>query len=194
MNEELPKLMADAQAIADDAQKTFGHVSGEQLNWKANADQWSVAQCFAHLIAINSVYFPVIERIVRGGYRPSWKERLPLLPRFFGSMVLKAVEPQGARKFKAATRFQPSNSTIAGDIISKFRTHQKDVIEHMRMSEQVDLRRVIITSPVASMVTYSLLDAYRIVVAHERRHIAQARRVMETRGFPGGATSAVKSG
>jgi hypothetical protein len=43
---------------------------------------------------------------------------------------------------------------------------------------------IIITSPFAGAVIYSLLDAFRLVVAHERRHFAQARRVMETHGFP----------
>jgi len=49
---------------------------------------------------------------------------------------------------------------------------------------KLDLRKVIITSPVASFATYSLLDAYKILVAHERRHMTQAKRVMETDGFP----------
>jgi hypothetical protein len=28
------------------------------------------------------------------------------------------------------------------------------------------------------------MDGYRIIVTHERRHILQARRVMEAGGFP----------
>src|SRR5687768_16761924 len=43
---------------------------------------------------------------------------------------------------------------------------------------------IVITSPFVSTVVYSLLDAFRLVVAHERRHFAQARRVMEVNGFP----------
>jgi hypothetical protein len=32
--------------------------------------------------------------------------------------------------------------------------------------------------------TYSLMDAYRIVVVHEQNHLAQARGVMASPGFP----------
>jgi hypothetical protein len=184
MNEELPTLITEAQAIATDARKTFGHLNGTQLNWKPGADRWSVAQCFSHLIAINSDYFPIIERIARGDYTPSWQERLPLLPRLFGSLVLSAVQPDAARKFKANPRFNPSSSAIEPDIVAKFEAHQRAVVDHMRMTERIDLRRLIITSPVASVATYSLLDAYRIIVAHERRHMEQARRVTELPGFP----------
>jgi hypothetical protein len=46
------------------------------------------------------------------------------------------------------------------------------------------LKKIIITSPVASFVTYSLLDGYKIIVAHEQRHFAQAKRVMQLSEFP----------
>jgi hypothetical protein len=54
----------------------------------------------------------------------------------------------------------------------------------MRSLENKDPAETIITSPFASVVVYSLLDAFRLIVAHERRHFAQAQRVMETAGFP----------
>ena len=184
MNEELPKLIDEAQAITRDAQKIFGHLNTEQLNWKPNVDQWSVAQCFEHLIVIAAAGFPRIKKIANGDYKPSLKERLPLLPRFFGAMIFKAVQPQAKRKFKADARFEPASSTIRGDIIPKFTAHQEEVIGLMKMTQGLDLKKVIITSPVASFATYSLLDAYKILVAHERRHMEQAQRVMTASGFP----------
>jgi hypothetical protein len=54
----------------------------------------------------------------------------------------------------------------------------------MRATEGADLRGLKVTSPVSPVATYSLLDAYRILVAHERKHFEQARRVMQTEGFP----------
>ena len=53
MSPELPSLIAEANAIAADAQRTFGPLNREQLNWRDRAGQWSVAQCFEHLIKIN---------------------------------------------------------------------------------------------------------------------------------------------
>ncbi len=66
-------------------------------------------------------------------------------------------------------------------MIVRFVRHQGEMAALMRATEGADLRRTIVTSPVA---TYSLLDAYRIVVAHERKHFEQARRVTEAEGFP----------
>ena len=184
MNEELAKLIDEAGAVAEDAQKSFGQLNATQLNWRPTPSQWSVAQCLDHLIVINSTYFPAIEKIARNGYKPSAQERLPLLPRLFGPLVLGAVSPEGKRNYKASSHVLPSSSAIGADIVERFRAHQKELIRHMKMTENLDLSNTIITSPVASFATYSMLYAYRIVVAHERRHLFQAQRVMDATGFP----------
>jgi hypothetical protein len=184
MNKELPAVIADANAIAADAERTFGRLNREQLNWKPRADQWSVAQCFEHLIKINSAYFPQLRLIEQDAYASTWRDYVPVLGRFFGSMILRAVQPASPRKFKAAQHVEPSTGTIDGDIIARFTAHQQEVIKHMTMTGSRDLRAVVVTSAVAPIAFYSALDAFRILVAHERRHIAQAERVINADGFP----------
>jgi hypothetical protein len=40
------------------------------------------------------------------------------------------------------------------------------------------------TSPFIKVITYSVLDGWRLVFAHDRRHLEQARRVTLSPGFP----------
>jgi hypothetical protein len=40
------------------------------------------------------------------------------------------------------------------------------------------------TSPFIRIVTYSVLDGWRLMVSHDRRHLEQARRVTESPEFP----------
>ena len=54
----------------------------------------------------------------------------------------------------------------------------------MTMTGSRDLRRVMVRSAVAPVAFYSALDAFRILVAHERRHMAQAERILKADGFP----------
>lgn len=184
MNDDVPQLIGQLKRVSEEATDSFSSLTPEQLNWKPSANEWSIAQCFEHLIVSNAGYIPLIEKVVRGEHKPSLKERVPVLPRFFGSMVLKAVQPQGQRKYKAGRGFQPSTSSIGSDIITRFTTQQAQLAERMQSTTDLDLRNIIVTSPVASFVTYSLLDAYRIVVAHEQRHLAQAKRVTARDAFP----------
>jgi len=184
VNEELPALTSEAGAIAADFERVFGPLSREQLNWKRQADQWSVAQCFEHLIKINTAYFPQFRLIEEGADAPSWRDRAPWLGRFFGSMILRAVQPESQRKFKAAKHVEPSTSAIDEGIIARFTAHQREVIQHMTLTGSRDLSAIVVTSAVAPVAFYSALDAFRILVAHERRHMAQAERVTRADGFP----------
>jgi len=184
MNDALPQLIEELHAVAADARSTFGRLTNEQLNWKPSPDEWSVAQCLDHLVVSNEEFFPLIDKIKRGAHKPSLKERVPILPRVFGSLVLNAVKPEGQRKLKAAKPFQPSTSKIGADIVSRFENQQEEIAKQMKATENFDLRKIIVTSPIASFVTYSVFDAYRIIVAHDQRHVAQAKRVMAREGFP----------
>jgi hypothetical protein len=38
----------EAEIIAGDAQILFGHLNKQQLNWKPDADSWSVGQSLEH--------------------------------------------------------------------------------------------------------------------------------------------------
>ena len=67
---------------------------------------------------------------------------------------------------------------------SQFVGHQGELAGLVRANEGTDFKGTIITSAISPFVTYSMLDACRIAVAHERRHFAQARRVTEAEGFP----------
>jgi hypothetical protein len=98
-------------------------------------------------------------------------------------LILRAVQPQAQRKFKAARNVEPSASAIGGDIISRFTAHQQEVIGHMKSSGTRNLSTVVVTSPVAAVAFYSALDAFKILVAHERRHMAQAERVIASHDF-----------
>jgi len=183
-NGETDGLVAELEAVAEDASKVFGNLSAAQLNWKPSAEQWSVGQCFDHLIVTNRCFFPDIERVAAGKYKSSLWGRVSPLSGFFGRFILKALDPEKGRKTKAPRVFEPATSDVAADVIERFAAHQEELSALMRATAGADLRGLKVTSPVSPVATYSLLDAYRIVVAHERKHFEQARRVTQTAGFP----------
>jgi hypothetical protein len=181
---ELDSLVSQADAIAVDAQNLFGGLTREQLNWKPSAERWSVAQCFDHLITSNSGYVAVLDDVLKGQKRSSIWQKLPFLPSLWGKILIKSLDPAQTRKMKAPKRFEPAQSDISGSIINEFAAQQEKLIEKIKASAHLDLERTVITSPAASFVTYSLMDAYRIIVVHERRHFQQAQRVTEESNFP----------
>ena len=181
---DLVTVIDAADKIAAEARSAFGELTPSQLNWKPAPERWSVAQCFDHLITTNAAYFPPIDNVLAGKKRTLW-EKMPVLPGLGGKLLLKFVEPTSTRKVKAPKIFQPAQSEVSGSVINDFVNHQHTVIEKMKSTEHLDLEKIVITSPVTTVMTYSLMDAYRILVVHERRHFQQAKRVTEETAFPG---------
>lgn len=182
--DELGGMLEELAAVAREAREVFGGLSAAQLNWKPAPEQWSVGQCFDHLIVTNRTFFPDMEKVAAGTYRSSLWGRVSPLSGFFGRYILGALDPTQGRKIKAPRAFLPASSDVDGEVIGRFVGNLSEVAAHMRATEGVDLGRTIVTSPAMALVTYSLLDVYRIFVAHARGHFEQARRVTRTAGFP----------
>ena len=180
---DLPSLITAANNIAADAKSTFGGLTPTQLNWKPSAERWSVAQCFDHLLTTNKGYFPPIEGVI-AGIKPTFWQRIPVLPGLAGKLLIKSLDPKSTRKIKAPGKFQPAQSDISASVIDDFVDQQTRIVDKMKSTEHLDLENIIITSPVAAAITYSLMDAYRVIVVHEARHFQQARRVTEEAAFP----------
>ena len=179
----LTDVIAAANNVANEARSTFGHLTPSQLNWKPSAERWSVAQCFEHLLTSNKGYLPIIDNVLAGYKRTLWQS-MPVLPGLMGRLLVKSMDPASTRKVKAPKRFQPAQSDISGSIINDFINLQKQIVDKMKATEHLDLEKIVITSPVAGVVIYSLMDAYRLIVVHEQRHFQQAKRVVEETGFP----------
>ena len=183
-NLALPQIFNEAEAIAGDAKTLFGNLSPEQLNWMPAADSWSVAQCLDHLISANSVYDPIFDSISKGEYRKTLLHRMPFLPSLIGRIIINAVSPDSQRKLKAPVPAQPSSSSIDPQIVERFVMRQRETLARMKSLKDKNTAEIIITSPFLKVMVYSLLDAFRLIVAHERRHFAQAQRVMRADRFP----------
>jgi hypothetical protein len=183
-NGEIDSLVKELQAVAEDALNLFGGMSTAQLNWKPSAEQWSVGQCFDHLIVTNRCFFPDMEKVASGKYKSSLWGRISPLSGFFGRYILKALDPEKGKKIKAPRAFLPASSDVDAEVIERFVENLSEVSARMRATEGADFGRTVITSPAMALVTYSLRDVYRIFVAHARSHFEQARRVTKAAGFP----------
>lgn len=182
---ELGGVLEELGAVAGEARGEFGRLSAAQVNWKPGPDEWSVGQCLEHLMKTNRGLFPVLERVARGEQRGTAWERWSPLSGLFGRLLARHLAKDG-QKFKAPAKLTPSASDLPADIVERFAAHQDELAGLIKATGRADLRGTVVTSPVSPLVTYNLLDAYRIVVAHERRHLRQASRVTRAPGFPAG--------
>jgi DinB superfamily len=181
---ELENLQAEIRLIAEQTQNEFGTLRADQLNWKPAAASWSVAQCFDHLITSSKGYFPIVEEVVSGQKKTRFMERVPILPRIWSKLLISSLDPKATRKMKSPAAFEPSSSDLPDSIIKDFISNQSHVLDAIGSVKNLNIDRIVITSPAAGFVTYSLLGAFRIIVVHEQRHFQQAMRVKANTNFP----------
>ncbi len=91
----------------------------------------------------------IIEAILAGRRRPSARERVPLLPSFFGRLFIRTLRPGSGWKTEARPAFSPSRSQIAADIVARFPERQGRRLGFMEATRGLDLEGITITSPVS---------------------------------------------
>jgi hypothetical protein len=181
----LPADIATAfDAIASESEAVFGQLDAGRLNWRPGQQQWSVAQCFEHLLTANRLMFRAADDALAGsGPRTIW-QRLPVLPGVLGRALIRSQAPGGNRKYAAPSKALPAASDIADDVVRRFVEQQREAARKVQLLDSTRLAQTIMTSPFVRVVTYSVLDGWRIVVAHDHRHVEQAKRVLQAREFP----------
>ena len=158
--------------------KQFGSLTAEQLNWKPNESQWSIAQNIDHLIVINESYYPIFEKLRSGNLKTPFVGKVGFLVSLFGKLILKGVQPDRKQKMKTFPIWEPSKSEISGNILERFEAHQTSLKDEIQSLSPYIEKRAVIFSPANNRIVYRLDTALDIIISHEKRHLEQAREVL----------------
>jgi hypothetical protein len=167
-----------------DAEATFGSLDARQLNWRSDPSRWSVAQCFEHLLKMNALMLPAAEDALDTTKLSTVWQRLPFLPSLFGRMMVRSQSPDARRKYTAPAPGRPSSSGIPPDVVQRFIEQQRALGTRLQSADERKAADTIMASPFIKVICYSVLDGWRLVFAHGRRHVEQARRVIREPTFP----------
>ena len=181
----LETIVSAAEENSKAARELVSGLSSAQLNWKPAPEKWSIAQCLDHL-AVTSRGFDgyFSDALVRGRKKWPVSKGPAYRPSFMGGWLIKLVHPETGRNLTAPKIFRPAESSNIDEPLEKFLKQQERFIEFVRETNGVDYNKTRLRSPVTPLMRYSLADAFVVTVVHGRRHLAQARRVRETSGFP----------
>lgn len=176
---------AQLHAIREDAEELLSGLSDAQLNWRPEPGRWSVAECVTHLSLTGSLYLPALDRGIAearergrtggGEYRPGW----------LGRILVRSMEPPPRMRSRTQERIRPpAPARTLEEVREEFFRVQDELERRLRDAEGIDLSRAKVTSPLAKWLRIRLGDALGFVLAHQRRHLWQARRVREDTAFP----------
>ena len=169
------------QRITSIFDNEFGGLPEEDLNWKSSESKWSIAQIMQHIITTNRSYFPLFNLIKNNKFNSPWIGKFPPLPSFMGKMILSYVRPDMKKKSKTVEIWEPSYSIIPVEILNRFKLHQEEFMQWIDLLDEYFDTNLIIRSPASRIIVYSLDTAIEIMVAHEERHLNQARDVLRVK-------------
>jgi hypothetical protein len=164
--------------ITFEAEMLFSKLSSEQLNWKPNAQTWSIAQNLEHLIVVNETYYPILRALKNGAYKKPFLANFSFIVSFFEKTVFNAVKPDRKNKMKTFPIWEPGQNSVRNDIVYQFKKHQTELQTQINEANELLNNRIVISSPASRIVVYRLEIAFDIIVTHEKRHLEQAKEIL----------------
>jgi hypothetical protein len=181
---ELEGYLEEIRYIRQDVAAIVAGLSREQFNWQPAASRWSIGQCFVHLNLTAAAFVPAIEAATADASARGLKSAGPFVYPLLERLFVASNEPPPKRRFRAFKRYRPAADHEPGEVMNKFLQWQDVLAERIRAADGLDLRRARRRSPILPLFTWSLGTMFALTLAHERRHIWQARQVRNDRAFP----------
>lgn len=180
--EQLAKIrleLADAQRRAH----RLGAASTGDL-WTARPapDQWSAAECLAHLNLTSRAFLPVVEEAIARGHDRQLFGSAHHRMDFVGRLLWLAVTVRVP--FKTTQPFVPLSTGRSDAVLAEFDGLQSRLIGCLEGVAGLDLGKLRIVSPFDSRLRYNLYSAFRLIPAHQRQHLAQAERIIDRNARP----------
>lgn len=179
---EIDQFRSQFEQLSADADGLTAPLSDEQFTWRPGPDSWSIAECLDHLNAAARVYLPALDEGIADAIRRGVYGEGPFKYNWLGRLSVRFSDMRV--RFKAPEDMQPGTGRSRREILAAFRAYQVQYIDRLRQANGVDLARARVRVPVTSWLRIPLGSGFAVMVAHSRRHLAQARRVMEAEHFP----------
>jgi len=146
-------------------------------------DRWSAAECLVHLSLTTLAYLPLIDRALRTGRQTGTVAPDATAPRRFrrdlvGWFLWHVTEPPIRRRLRTPAPFVPESAGSREELLAEFRQLQAALLQRVTDGEGLDLTRLWVTSPFDRRVRYHLYSCFRILTAHQRRHLWQAESAL----------------
>jgi DinB superfamily len=139
---------------------------------------WSAAECLSHLSISTDMFLPVLQQAIREAREKGLtSDRKPSMD-LIGRTLRWFLEPPIRSRVKTAAPLVPRSVRAKAEAFGEFSSLQSKLIDLLHAAEGLDLRKLKIVSPFDKRVKYNLYSAFRIIAAHQRRHLWQAEQAV----------------
>src|SRR5207247_2075066 len=99
-----------------------------------------------------------------------------------GWLLSWSLEPPARVRLKTIPRFVPTGAGSRDGVVADFTRLQAELALRLEAASGLDLNRARVVSPFNARLSYNLYSCFRVLLAHERRHLRQAAEVAGAAG------------
>jgi len=176
LQNDVRQLMAAAESM-----KSMDKI---KLGYPLNNGKWTAIQALEHLNIYNRFYLPAIEAAISESKttRSAWFNSGTLGNYFTNSMKPTDVY-QVKNKMKTTKSYHPPAALNGEDVIAEFMQHQEKLLHLLDAARERDMNSIRVPLTISKFIKFKLGDTFRFLVAHEQRHMVQARNAIHALGI-----------
>jgi len=181
MTPDIQALVNQLDAADRDAESLVSGMTQAQAAWQPASGSWSVAECLDHLGLTHHIYIADMEQAATRGRAQGKMRRGPARPGLGGGLFARLMEPPVRQRFriKAPEIIQPKSIPTIAQALAGFLASQQEVRNFLLSNAELDLAGIRFVHPFIPGLRFSLASGLSIILAHDRRHLWQARRARE---------------
>lgn len=176
-------LSAQVEAAAAEARALARGLSDTQFGWRQEPGRWSIGQCLVHLVRTGEPYLAPLDQALNAAPLAAGDPREPA-PGRLGRWTAWSMEPPPRFRMPAQRMIAPPPQTPRDEVVGAFMALQGDFMERLQRAAAREIGAVRVQSPLAGWLRMRVGDCLAFLLAHQRRHLWQARQVREDPRFP----------
>ena len=179
MNADTQSMLDQIEAIKAEGRAVTAGLTDEQLNWHSAEGSWSILDCLEHLNVSVTKTLPAFDRSIADGREKGQTSNGPFRYGWFARMFARSMEPPPKWRMRAPKmiRVAPATTRRSAEVLPEFARVRDQLGERARQADGLDLAHVRLTSPVNRLLRVPLGTYFAFILAHDRRHLWQARNV-----------------
>ncbi len=173
---DVKQLMAAAEQMKD--------MDKVKLAYPLTEGRWTAIQALEHLNMYGRYYLPAIEKAIsiNTGGKAAWFNT-GRMGGYFTNMMMPKTVYEVKNKMKAPKGYVPPAALNSESVIKEFLEQQRQLWQLLDRARERNLNDIRIPITLSKLIKLKLGDTFRFLVAHEQRHMIQARNAIHELGI-----------
>ena len=177
ISSQLETCVHDFRHAMGEARNLLTYTGEEALRKRRSPSSWSALECIVHLNLATTAMLPGIRQAVEAAQQGSDDKPIYKMD-LAGRLLAWSLEPPVFIKLKAPQIAQPLECAGPEPVLQEFEELHAQLIELLHASAGKTIDQQKMKSPFANM-HYNAYSAFRIIAAHDRRHLWQAHKALD---------------